>query len=91
MKRKTEYHAPHIFANGAIGWRADGPLATAGVFARVENCPVEGLPRRYTCHATGGGCRASVAAKTRTNGQTIYGFFIVEDGGCRFIPAELAG
>lgn len=67
---------PFTFANGAIGWAPGGPMDCLGPFAKVQNCPVKGADRRYTCYATGYADTAfSVPAATRIRGKYVGGFF----------------
>lgn len=78
------------FSNGAIGWRPSGPFDCLGPFAKVQNCPVEGHARRYTCYATAyADTYFSVPACTRIKGKYIRGFFTLEDGGITFIPYKV--
>lgn len=68
------------FANDAIGWRPGGPLDCLGPWAKVQNCPVEGETRRYTCYAQGyADTMFSIPAATHIRGKRIKGFFTVED------------
>ena len=73
------------FATGAIGWRPGGPFDCLGPYAKVQNCPVEGEDRRYTCYASGyADTFFSVPATTRIRGKHVKGFFILHDGNITF-------
>lgn len=75
------------FPNGAIGWSPGGPMDCLGPYAKVQNCPVEGEERRYTCYATGyADTFFSVPACTKIRGKYVGGFFMLEDGNVKFIP-----
>lgn len=75
------------FPNGAIGWRPGGPMDCLGPYAKVQNCPVEGEERRYTCYATGyADTFFSVPACTRIRGKYVGGFFMLDHDNVKFIP-----
>lgn len=76
------------FSNGAIGWRPGGLMDCLGPYAKVQNCPVKGLSKRYTAYATGyADTFFSVPACTRINGKHIRGFLTKDGaGGCVFHP-----
>lgn len=80
------------FSNGAVGWRPGGPYDCLGPYAKVQNCPVEGHDRRYTCYASGYADNAfSVPAVTRIGGRRVKGFFTFEGeipGGIVFVPTK---
>lgn len=77
------------FANGAIGWRPGGPFDCLGPWAKVQNCPVEGENRRYTCYAQGyADTMFSVPAATQIRGKRIKGFFTVKDDKAVFHPNQ---
>lgn len=79
----------HDFDNGAIGWAPGGMMDCLGPFAKVQNCPVEGHDKRYTCYATGyADTMFSIPACTYINGKQVKGFFTVEDGGVVFVPSK---
>lgn len=79
----------HEFANGAVGWAPGGCFDCLGPYAKVQNCPVEGHTRRYTCYATGyADTFFSVPAATRIKGKYIRGYFTVTDGAITFIPTD---
>lgn len=78
------------FANGAIGWRPGGPFDCLGPYAKVQNCPIQGMDIRRTCYATGyADTMFSVPACTRIYGQYIKGFFTMKDGAIEFVPSDL--
>lgn len=91
MSTQKFYADPRLsfeFSNGAIGYRPSA-FDCLGPYAKVENCPVEGIDdgRRYTCYATGyADTYFSVPAATRINGKHIRGFFTLEDGAIKFVP-----
>ena len=71
--------------NGAVGHRPGGPFDCLGPYAKVKNCPIQGLERRLTCYATGSpDTYFSVPACTRYRGQHIRGYFSVSDIGTEF-------
>lgn len=75
------------FTNGAIGYRPCMPLDPLGPYAKVKNCPVEGLDRRYTCYATGyADTYFSIPACVRIKGHYIKGYFSLDDGAITFRP-----
>jgi hypothetical protein len=75
------------FANGAVGWGPGGPFDCLGPFAKVQNCPVEGTDKRYTCYATGiADTFFSIPACTKIKGKYIVGYFTREDDACVFRP-----
>ena len=76
------------FPNGAIGWRPSGSFDCLGPYAKVQNCPVRGANRRYTCYAQGyADTYFSVPAATRIRGKRISGFFSCDsDGAIEFVP-----
>lgn len=77
------------FNNGAIGWRPGGAFDCLGPYAKVENCPVRGIDKRYTCYASGyADTHFSVPANTRIKGKYISGFFVMDDGGVEFVPHD---
>jgi len=78
------------FSNGAIGWSPGGPMDCLGPWAKVQNCPVDGETRRYTCYATGyADTFFSVPAVTRIRGKRVVGFFIKDgDGAAKFVPIK---
>ena len=85
MEQKFIARERFEFANGAIGWRPGGPFDCLGPYAKVQNCPVEGEQRRYTCYATGyADTFFSVPAVTRIRGKRVKGFFTMENGGVLF-------
>lgn len=87
MSQKFIAREKFEFNNGAIGWRPGGPFDCIGPFAKVQNCPVRGIDKRYTCYASGyADTPFSVPATTRIKGKHITGFFVAEDGGVEFIP-----
>jgi hypothetical protein len=63
-----------------------------GPYAKVQNCPVEGHDRRYTCYATGYADTAfSVPAVTRIAGRRVKGIFTFNGelpGDIRFVPTK---
>jgi hypothetical protein len=78
---------PFKFSNGATGWRPGGSFDCLGPYAKVQNCPVAGEPRRYTCYATGyADTMFSVPACTRIRGKHIRGIFTMNDGAIEFTP-----
>ena len=79
---------PFQFPNGAVGWRPGGPFDCLGPFAKVQNCPVEGASRRYTCYAQRtADTFFSIPAATRIRGQRVHGFFTLDNNsGVKFIP-----
>ena len=86
MSQKFWADTPEAFPNGAIGWGSSSPSDCLGPFAKVENCPVEGEARRYTCYATNyADTFFSVPACTRIRGKHIKGFFIMRDGSPVFV------
>ena len=80
----------YVFANGAIGWRPGGMFDCLGPYAKVQNCPVEGSDRRYTCYATGyADSMFSIPACTRIRGKLIKGTFQYEgEDNIVFIPLK---
>lgn len=75
------------YPNGAIGYRSGGPFDCLGPFAKVTNCPVDGVEGRYTCYATGlADTYYSVPACTRIKGAHIRGFFMLRDEAIEFVP-----
>ena len=89
MGQKFRSCERRLFNNGAIGWAPGGPMDCLGPYAKVENCPVEGSSRRYTCYATGyADSFFSLPACTRIRGKHVRGYFTMEDGGCIFIPVD---
>ena len=81
----------HEFANGAIGYAPSGSMDPVGPFAKVQNCPVEGFDRRYTCYATGpADTFFSIPACTRIKGKHVRGFFVLRDGSPEFRAADQA-
>lgn len=67
------------FPSGAIGYRPCMPYDPLGPYAKVKNCRVNGLDRRYTCYATGfADTYFTVPACTRIKGHYIKGFFTLE-------------
>jgi hypothetical protein len=82
---------PYRFDNGAIGWRPGGPFDCLGPYAKIQQCPVHGVPGlRLTCYATGyADTWFSVPACTRHRGRYISGYFSTETGtanGIEFRP-----
>ena len=79
------------YSNGAIGWRPGGPFDCLGPFAKVQNCPVEGMEKRYTCYATGyPDTFSSIPACTRINGKHVRGWFGVDgENGIIFHPIKV--
>lgn len=87
MCQKFIAREPFVFANGAIGWRPGGPMDCLGPYAKVQNCPVQGYDRTYTCYATGyADTYFSVPACTRIRGRYVRGFFTMHDEGIVFVP-----
>lgn len=91
MSTQKFYASPHdtlTWPNGAVGHRPGGPMDCLGPYAKVRNCPVEGVPGlRLTCYATGyADTFFSVPACTRYRGRYIRGYFTNEDGGVVFRP-----
>jgi hypothetical protein len=87
MGQKFIARERYEFSNGAIGWRPGGPFDCLGPYAKVQNCPVEGEDKRYTCYATGyADTYFSVPACVRIRGKHVRGFFTIRDGGIEFIP-----
>jgi hypothetical protein len=78
------------FSNGAIGWRPSGPMDCLGPYAKVQNCPVRGIEKRYTCYASGyPDTYWSIPAETNIHGAHIKGYFMVDrEGGIEFIPYD---
>lgn len=75
------------FSNGAIGWSPGGPFDCLGPYAKVQNCPVKGIDKRYTCYATGyADTMFSVPACTRIRGRYVKGFFTEDEHGITFNP-----
>ena len=82
---------PTEFSNGAIGYAPGGPFDCLGPYAKVKNCPVEGIARRYTCYASGyADTYFSTPASTSIKGRIIKGYFTVGDetGSLIFRPLE---
>jgi len=75
------------FDNGAIGWCSGGPTDCLGPYAKVQNCPVEGEQKRYTCYATAyADTYFSIPACTRIRGKYTRGYFTHdENGGVVFV------
>lgn len=87
MSQRFIAREKYEFVNGAIGWRPGGPMDCLGPYVKVQNCPVEGLTKRYTCYASGyADTFFSVPANTCINGCTIRGFFTAENDECIFHP-----
>ncbi len=77
----------HEFLTGAVGWSPGEPFDCLGPYAKVRNCPVQGVARRYTCYATGyADTMFSVPAYTRIKGKHVAGFFTLDGGGIMFVP-----
>ena len=75
------------YPNGALGYRPGGPFDCLGPYAKVSNCPVAGVEKRYTCYATGyADTYFSIPACTRIKGKHIKGYFTLEDGDVEFRP-----
>ena len=75
----------YTWPNGAVGHRPGGPFDCLGPYAKVKNCPIQGLERRLTCYATGyPNTYFSVPACTRYRGRHIRGYFSVSDIGIEF-------
>lgn len=91
MGQKFAAREKFKYSNGAIGWRPGGPMDCLGPFAKVQNCPVEGIEKRYTCYATGyPDTYFSVPACTRINGKHVRGWFSVDgDNGIVFHPIKV--
>lgn len=81
------------FSNGAIGWRPGGPFDCLGPYAKVQNCPVDGESRRYTCYAQDyADSYFSVPAATRIRGKVVKGFFTHSgNDGIHFVPLSNQG
>lgn len=78
---------PFAFPNGATGYRPGGPFDCLGPYAKVVNCPVEGLSRRYTCYASGyADTMFSIPANTRIRRMHVKGYFSLDNGMIQFIP-----
>lgn len=79
-----------VFPNGAIGWRPGGPFDCLGPYAKVQNCPVRGAARRYTCYATGyADTFFSIPACVTIRGRRLRGFFTRDsDGAVEFVPMD---
>lgn len=81
------FHADpaHTFTwpNGAVGYRSGESFDCLGPYAKVVNCPIEGLEGvRLTCYARGyADTYFSVPACTKYNGQYISGYFTGCHGG----------
>jgi len=76
-----------VSKNGAISYAPGGPMDCLGHYAKVQNCPVDGESKRYTCYATGyADTWFSVPACTRIRGHYIKGFFTSDESGVRFVP-----
>ena len=89
MSQKFIAREKFEFSNGAIGWRPGGPFDCLGPYAKVQNCPVRGIDKRYTCYASGyANTVFSVPATTRIKGKHIGGFFVMDDGGVEFVPYD---
>lgn len=59
------------------------------MYAKVENCPIDGTDIRRTAYATGyADTFFSVPANTRYKGRHIRGFFTMRDDGCVFVPYD---
>ena len=85
--QKFQANEPFEYDNGAIGWRPGGPFDCLGPWAKVQNCPVEGYERRYTCYATGyADTFFSVPGVVTIKGKRLTGFFMLEDDNPVFVP-----
>ena len=77
----------HLFKNNAIGWAPGGSFDCLGPYAKVQNCPIEGTDKRYTCYATGyADTFFSVPACTRIKGKYVGGYFTMDEGAVVFKP-----
>ena len=78
------------FSNGAIGWRPGGMFDCLGPYAKVQNCPVEGIDKRYTCYATGyPDTFYSIPACTRIKGKYVKGWFCCDkENEIKFHPIQ---
>lgn len=73
------------FPSGAIGHRT-GPNCPLGPYAKVSNCRVQGLGKRFTCYATGyADTMFSVPACTRIGNEYIGGFFMTAFDDIEFV------
>jgi len=91
MCQKFAARESFVFANGAIGWRPGGPMDCLGPWAKVQKCPVAGVPGlTLTCYATGyADTFFSVPACTRYRGHYIGGYFTQDsDGNAEFRPYD---
>lgn len=77
--------------NGAVGHRSQPlPFDTLGPYAKVRNCPIDGVPGlRLACYATGhADTFFSIPACTRHKGKYIKGFFTTRNDGVVFVPMD---
>ena len=90
MQQRFVARQRYVFTNGAIGWRPGGMFDCLGPYAKVQNCPVEGSDRRYTCYATGyADTMFSIPACTRIRGKLVKGIFQYEgEDNIVFIPLK---
>lgn len=89
-----------VHPNGSKAFGAGGPFDCLGLYAKIQNCPIEGVEGleglRLTCYATGYADTAfSVPACTRYKGKHVGGYFTGTDSGPvfkvldRFKPAMI--
>ena len=76
--------------NGAVDHRPGGPFDCLGPYAKVRDCPIQGMDgKRLTCYATGlADTFFSVPACTRYRGRYIGGFFTTNSDGIEFVPYD---
>jgi hypothetical protein len=71
--------------NGAVGHRPGGAFDCLGPYAKVTNCPVEGLPTRHTIYATGyADTWFSVPAAFTYRKRYVAGYFTSDETGVTF-------
>ena len=77
-----------LYPNGAIGWSPGGPFDCLGPYAKVQNCPIEGMGRCYTVYAqSAADTFFSIPAATRIHGRIVKGYFgRTRDDGIMFYP-----
>lgn len=86
--QKFRATVPHQFANGAVGYAPGGPFDCLGPYAKVEYCPIDGLPSvRRTAYATGyADTMFSIPARCQYKGKTLKGYFSFENYNIVFNP-----
>ena len=73
------------WTNGAIGYGHNSPMDCIGPYAKIKNCPINGIEKRLTCYATGyADTFFSIPACTRYKGKYIKGYISGTENGPEF-------